>query len=97
MNYALISPKESAFYISGWENGKPVLSSIGSRIAQCSETQFPVADPLFWVQCSEDVKAETHYYDLDSQTFLAKPADAILPIEPITVPPGTPDPAIGNV
>ena len=50
---ALISPNELIPFFDG---------STGIRIAQVEPEDFPVADPLFWVDCPDDVKAETHYW-----------------------------------
>ena len=35
----------------------------GYRVAQVDETAFPVADTLFWVECSDDIIADWYYYD----------------------------------
>jgi len=55
MNKALISPNE------------PVLT--GYRVAQVepAENIFPVADPLFWIDCADDVIADQFWYDPSDQ------------------------------
>ena len=42
-------------------------SSLGVRIAQVQDTKHGLVDVdgvLFWVECADDVKPETHYYDM---------------------------------
>jgi len=50
MKYALISPNESI--------------QDGVRIAQVCSKRFPVAPPLYWIKCNDNVFAETHYYHM---------------------------------
>lgn len=50
---ALISPLEILKFIDG---------STGTRVAQVTEEDFPVAAPLFWVECPDEVAAETHHW-----------------------------------
>jgi len=71
--FALISPNEEA-----WSRGSttpPMQRSVllGQRVVEVSATQFPVAPPLFWLSCADDVKAETHYYDHATQQIIEKP------------------------
>jgi hypothetical protein len=59
MKQALISPNE----IIEFEG-----NNIGVRVAQVvfeGET-FPVGDPLFWVECADNVNATNYYYDLEN-------------------------------
>lgn len=64
MKEALISPDE------------PVQT--GYRVAQvvADGQTFPVADPMFWTACADDVVADKFWYD---------PADS--QIKPVSVPP----------
>ena len=39
-----------------------VVSGSGYRIAEVTDTSFPVAEPLFWVDVSADVTVEGHCY-----------------------------------
>lgn len=65
---ALISPNESfnLSWISSWDEDTP----IGSEILNCqrvAEVQpddkiFEVAQPLFWLNCPDNCKADTWYY-----------------------------------
>jgi len=68
--FALISPNEQA-----WSNGSMTQPSVllGQRVAQVSAAEFPVAPPLFWLSCAEDVKAETHYFSPNTQQIIKKP------------------------
>ena len=52
---ALISPNETIFSYEGNELGK--------RVAQVVDTDFPVASPLFWVDCSLECAADEWYYN----------------------------------
>ena len=49
MKFALISPNEKA--------------ETGSRIVQVVSEKFDIAEPLHFVECADDVKAETHFYE----------------------------------
>ena len=48
---ALISPLE--------------LVAIGVRIAQVEAQEFEVAEPLYWVDCADDVNASTWYFNTE--------------------------------
>jgi hypothetical protein len=43
----------------------------GNRLCQVEADAFPVAPPLHWVECADDVSAETHDY-VDGE-FVVKP------------------------
>ena len=75
--HALISPQETIFNVKGEE--------IGYRVAQVSVTTFPMAEPLFWIKCSNKVKSETHYYDKETEKIVEKP---------VTVPVTAPSPTL---
>lgn len=61
MKKALISPNEAA-------HG-------GYRVAQVEpeENIFPVADPLFWLDCADDVVADVFWYDPVNQQIISVP------------------------
>lgn len=63
MKKALISPNEEVSYISSWDGPFPIYAYAGKRIAEVSETSFEVAEPLFWVDCSDVVTAESYCYN----------------------------------
>jgi hypothetical protein len=52
---ALISPNEPRYG--------------GYRVAQVEETQFEVAEPLFWVDCDNTIKADYFWYDPTDKTI----------------------------
>lgn len=62
MKNALISPNEQIQYISAWNGQVPVYSEAGQRIAEVSQNTFPIAPPLFWVECADNVTAEGYCY-----------------------------------
>lgn len=47
----------------------------GYRVAQVADNQFDVASPLFWVDCSNDVKADQFWYDPSDETIKPNPQD----------------------
>jgi hypothetical protein len=65
MKNALISPNEPVY------NYDKTL--LGIRVAEVCDTPFVVADPLFWVECADDVLADQFYYDTNTQTIIAIP------------------------
>lgn len=73
---ALISQNEQVQYFDGGS---------GYRVADVHADGFEVAEPLFWVDCSEDVVADLFYFDpLDS---LIKPVPVPeAPVAPVEVP-----------
>jgi hypothetical protein len=74
---ALISPNEQPIkYISSWDSEtppQPVWSTYpnGCRVAQVEPDgqTFPVATPLFWTACADNVVADQFYYDTINQTI----------------------------
>ena len=78
---ALISPNEKAEKISSWDTETidsqdhyyPVYTEItnGCRIVQTSDTEFDVASPLYWVDCSADLDASSNYFDTSDNTIKA--------------------------
>jgi hypothetical protein len=87
---ALISPKE-AFeheYISGYEtdeSGK--MRSIKTTIENCTRVadvcsqEFPVASPLFWVDCPDNAAADVWAYK--EGVVFELPQNAKLPSTPV--------------
>ena len=73
MKKALICPNEPVNFFDG---------SNGYRIAQVepAENIFGVADPLYWMDCTDDVVADFWYFD---------PTDATIKAVPVPVPPTT--------
>lgn len=50
MKKALISPEEKVYSYDG------IL--LGDRVAEVAAAEFPVAPPLFWTDCADDVIAD---------------------------------------
>lgn len=67
--FALIDPNTSVSYISGWNNDKPIFTVIqnSARVCEVSATEFPIAPPLAWVPCADNVVADQFYYDTSTQ------------------------------
>ncbi len=88
MKNALISPQQDVSYISSWElvGGAyyPIYTTIigSDRVAEVVDAQFPVASPLFWVDCADNVVADQFYYESQTQQILPVPPNAPEP-EPV--------------
>jgi hypothetical protein len=67
---ALISSQEVVTHFDG---------TTGYRVADVHETGFEVANPLFWIECDDDVLADRFYYD---------PVDSTIKAVPVLVKPG---------
>ena len=55
MKKALISPNELIYDTNG--------NLLGERIAEVSQNSFPVAPPLYWIDCADEVNSSTYYFD----------------------------------
>jgi hypothetical protein len=78
---ALIDPNSTVERISAWTNPTTdsdgfthytsTLEEItnGQIICEIKDTEFQVADPLFWVDCNSSVTAEDYYYDGSDSTI----------------------------
>lgn len=79
MKNALISPNESPInYISGWTSDiphqaiyMPILNSC--RVAEVVDQPFEVSEPLFWVDCADDVVADQFYFNTSDQEIYPIP------------------------
>lgn len=71
MKYALISPLEPR--------------ESGYRVCQVNDSEFEVGDPLFWVQCADDIVGDEYWYDPVNQTFelIPPPPEPPAPPEPV--------------
>ena len=81
--YALIDPNATEQYISSWDEPvppskqyTPVYTQIGQRVAEVAQTEFPVAPPLFWFPCADDVVADQFYFDAPTQSIIPVPPNA---------------------
>ena len=45
----------------------------GYRIAEVSMTEFEVAEPLFWIDCADDMAVDQFWYDPADQTIKPVP------------------------
>lgn len=96
MKKALISPNESVSYISAWDSAGCVWSEItgGQRVAEVHPLGFDVAQPLFWVDCTDEVSCEGWYWDSNSKTLTQKPADVPGPtVDALSIPAAADQPA----
>lgn len=57
---------------------KRALIEPSGRVAQVEAADFPVAPPLRWVECPDEAKPETHYFD--GAAVVAKPVQPPPPI-----------------
>ena len=71
MKKALISPMEFIYDYNG--------NLLGERIAEVSQDSFPIAPPLFWIDCSDEVTAEAYYFNATTQ------APELIPVAPIEI------------
>ena len=76
MMYALISPYEKVRDKAG--------NILGDRVAEVAESTFPVALPLFWTPCADDVVADQFYW-ADGEIL---PVPQPSPPEPVVPPEG---------
>ena len=84
MKQALISPDETVSYISGWTDIKPYqpiyfVIADAARVAEVCDVNFPIAPPLFWVDCADDVVADQWYYNKITQQIILVPPPAPRP------------------
>jgi hypothetical protein len=67
MKKALVCPNESKL--------------TGYRVAQVEEVEsiFPVADPLYWIDCDDQVVADQYWFDPSDNTLkeIPKPAEEL--------------------
>ena len=86
---ALISPNEvfDLSWISSWDGDYPVYSEILNcqRVAEVKpeEDIFEVAQPLFWLDCSDDCEPDQWYYK-DGAVYI-KPENQSKPEEPLNI------------
>jgi hypothetical protein len=89
MKKALIDPSAVVFQLTQWvwnstsKKYEGVWEEIpnSNRVAEVADSQFPVASPLFWVECADDVVADAWYYDKVTQTIVLVPPPP--PVPPI--------------
>ena len=74
MNNALISPNELVYDQNN--------NLIGERIAEVATITFPVAEPLYWVSCADEVNANDWYWNTTDNTCELRPIPPELTINP---------------
>lgn len=85
MKNAIIDPRQPVSKITGWvPNTNPPVAITqdipnSARVAEVAEQTFPVAEPLFWTPCADDVVADEWYYDTVSQTIIVIPSPPPVP------------------
>ena len=90
MKKALISPNEVVRTISNWLwDGRTWVSVItevpnSDRVAQVepADNIFQVAEPLYWMDCEDDVVADAFYYNNATKQILPVPAPVPKPENP---------------
>lgn len=86
MKKAIIDPRQTVLYITGYDaQGDPIFAVLpnSARVAEVTDAEFPVAEPLFWVDCADDVVADRWYYDMVAQVCLVVPAPPSPPNQPV--------------
>ena len=71
MKKALIDPNAPVMHVTDWRRNpltgkyEPAIEEIpnSDRVAEVGDADFPVAPPLFWVDCADDVIADVWYYN----------------------------------
>jgi len=70
---ALIDPRFSVQYVDSWSGTplKPVYATYpdSARVCQVADAEFEVAQPLFWVDCADNVIADEFYYDTQQNSI----------------------------
>lgn len=78
MKEAMISPQEQRQYQTAWEpsefEGKPLVPVFGGngyRVAQVVPVgqTFPMAEPIFWTECSDEIEQDQFVYNPDDGQF----------------------------
>lgn len=65
MKKALISPQEPVYSYTG--------EYLGERVCETAQQEFPVARPLFWVDCEDSVEADRYYYSNGDILIIPEP------------------------
>lgn len=85
MKNALVDPRDAVDNVVGWipntNPPQPIIQVIpnSARVAEVADQTFPVAEPLFWIDCADDVVADQWYYDTDTQAIIVIPNPAPKP------------------
>lgn len=88
MKKALIDPTTAVSKVTGWSAPVPPqtyytpiteLIPSSARVAEVTNTEFPITPPLFWADCADNVVADEWYYDTATTQILVVPAPAPYP------------------
>lgn len=87
MKKALIDPNAPVMQLTSWvfnqttKNYDPVFTEIpnSDRVAEVIDAVFPVAPPLFWVDCADNVVADEWYYNNQTGQIVLVPPPAPYP------------------
>jgi hypothetical protein len=70
MKKALINPNQNAYHIVSWtlDNNKnyiPVseMYENGFYVCEVCDSEFPVCEPIYWVDCDDNIIAYEYYLD----------------------------------
>lgn len=72
---AMISPIEPRQYQTGWDESTtpptPIIGGNGWRVAQVVPLgqTFPMAEPIFWTECADDIEQDQFVYNPDDGLF----------------------------
>lgn len=78
MKEAMISPQETLEYQTGWDETTTPPTPIytkGWRVAQVEPEgkTFPMAEPIFWTPCADDVEQDTWFYVPETKEIIQVP------------------------
>ncbi|MGI9143089.1 MAG: hypothetical protein ACR2IJ_07840 [Fluviibacter sp.] len=88
MKKAIIDPRETVSKTIGYdEKGNSVQQQIpnSARVAEVTDTEFTVGEPLFWMDCADDAVADQWYYDTVQDVCFIIPAPPVSNVQPIVV------------
>ena len=77
MQKAIIDPRVTVYRVTGYApDGSDIVQQIpdSARVAEVTDVEFPVAEPLFWVACPDEAKADQWYYDTVQKVCLQIPS-----------------------
>jgi hypothetical protein len=81
---AMINPDAPVQHVIGWNGSKPIMETYPNSATVC-EVQaitFPIALPLYWVECSDNILAYQFWYSLTTQQFSL--IENVIPPQPVS-------------
>jgi hypothetical protein len=81
---AMINPDAPVQHIVGWNGKNPILETYpdSATVCQVADETFPIALPLYWTNCPDNVLAYQFWYDLTSQQY--NPIENVEPPQPVS-------------